>query len=231
MELALILFLAALCIALIFTAERWLLAVLNILDKALVRLGVGTWSAKILTGAENWVAARTARKARRKSQVSKKGSWADWAGSGKERDEMEEHRRKIEEVVRAFAEHWNQHDMEAFARLFAEDAEFVNVVGMWWTGREEIKRAHETTHASIFKKSHLKIDEIKVRFVRPEVAVARSRWELTGHVGPGGEALPARRGVLMNLIVPHDGQWTIIDSQNTDIVEGVLAPPQEAAPR
>lgn len=51
------------CIALTLTAERWLLSILNILDKVLAALGVGTWSARILTNVENWVAERTARRA------------------------------------------------------------------------------------------------------------------------------------------------------------------------
>ena len=35
----------------------------------------------------------------------------------------------VNRVVEAFAEAWNKHDMNAFSELFAEDAEFVNVVG------------------------------------------------------------------------------------------------------
>jgi uncharacterized protein (TIGR02246 family) len=27
---------------------------------------------------------------------------------------------------------WNAHDMERFASLFADDADFVNVRGWWW---------------------------------------------------------------------------------------------------
>lgn len=139
---------------------------------------------------------------------------------------MNEDQQSIENVVRAFGDCWNRHDMEAFAQLFAEDAEFVNVVGLWWRGREEIKRAHTATHATMFKYSHLTINDIAVRFVKPDVAIARSSWELTGHLGPSGEALPKRKGILMNLLVRIADKWKIIDAQNTDIIEGVLAPPQ-----
>lgn len=38
---------------------------------------------------------------------------------------------EVTNVVKAFAETWNKHDMNAFAELFAPDAEFVNVVGLW----------------------------------------------------------------------------------------------------
>jgi uncharacterized protein (TIGR02246 family) len=132
----------------------------------------------------------------------------------------------VERVVAAFAGAWNQHDMEAFAELFAPDAEFVNVVGMWWRGRAEIKAAHEFTHSAMFKSSHLTILETTVRFPAPQLAIARSRWLLENHVSPDGATLPARSGVLVNVLALRDGRWSIIDSQNTDIIEGVVSRPQ-----
>ena len=135
-------------------------------------------------------------------------------------------RAEVERVVAAFAEAWNRHDMEAFAELFAPDAEFVNVVGMWWKGRAEIKAAHEFTHSTMFKSSRLTILETSVRFLVPELAIARSRWLLENHVGPDGEPLPARHGVLVNLLARQGGRWSIIDAQNTDIIEGVVSRPQ-----
>jgi uncharacterized protein (TIGR02246 family) len=132
----------------------------------------------------------------------------------------------VEAVAQAFADCWNRHDMEALSQLFADDAEFVNVVGLWWKGREEIKRAHEVIHSTIFKNSHLVVTKVAVRFLRPDIAIARSAWELTGHTGPGGELLPKRTGLLLFVLVRTGDGWRITDAQNTDIVEGVLAPPQ-----
>ncbi len=134
---------------------------------------------------------------------------------------------QVTHVVNAFADAWNHHDMEAFASLFAEDAEFVNVVGLWWKGRAEIRKAHERTHATIFKASRLTVLETAVRFPLPQLAIARSRWHLEGHVGPDGQALDPREGLLLNLLAFDGRNWAIIDSQNTDIVEGVLSRPQE----
>jgi len=133
---------------------------------------------------------------------------------------------EVERVVFAFAEAWNRHDMEAFAELFAADAEFVNVVGMWWKGRAEIKAAHEFTHSTMFKSSRLTVLETSVRFPAPQLAIARSRWLLENHVSPEGAALPARNGVLVNVLAFRDGRWSIIDAQNTDIIEGVVSRPQ-----
>jgi uncharacterized protein (TIGR02246 family) len=133
---------------------------------------------------------------------------------------------EVTRVVQAFADAWNRHDMDAFARLFADDAEFVNVVGLWWKGRAEIKAAHEHTHGTMFKNSRLTILETSVRFPVSRLAIARSRWELEGHVDPEGRSLPPRRGVLQNVLLLNDDEWLIIDSQNTDILEGLLSTPQ-----
>ncbi len=132
---------------------------------------------------------------------------------------------EVTRVVNAFAETWNRHDMNAFADLFAEDAEFVNVVGLWWKGRTAIKSAHEFTHQTMFKDSRLSIREVETRFPVPGFAIARCRWTLEGHVSPVGAALTVRNGVLVNTLQHVGGTWRIIDSQNTDIIEGVVSKP------
>ena len=133
---------------------------------------------------------------------------------------------KVRSTVQAFAECWNRHDMKAFADLFAADAEFVNVVGLWWKGRDEIKKAHEFTHATMFKDSQLTISDVSVRFPAESIAIARCRWVLEGHVSPEGETLPARTGVLVHVLSRNSETWSIIDSQNTDIIAGALSRPQ-----
>lgn len=47
-----------------------------------------------------------------------------------------------EDVVQRWEDAWNNADAEALAGLFAEDADFVNVVGLWWHDRERIREAH-----------------------------------------------------------------------------------------
>jgi uncharacterized protein (TIGR02246 family) len=121
-------------------------------------------------------------------------------------------------VVRAFEEAWNRHDMDSFANLFADDADFVNVRGSRWIGRTAIQDAHAATHATIFKKSRLRMKETSVRFLKPDVAVARSLWDLTGHTTPAGDVAPPRKGILTNVLTKEKGRWQIVVSQNTDIV-------------
>jgi uncharacterized protein (TIGR02246 family) len=48
--------------------------------------------------------------------------------------------------------------MERFASVFAVDADFVNVRGWWWRGREEIQKNHATLHCTSFKESTMDLE-------------------------------------------------------------------------
>ena len=125
----------------------------------------------------------------------------------------------VRAVVNGFEDAWNKHDMDAFANLFTSDADFVNVVGMRWVGREPIKQAHIASHSKWFKTSTLLIGDTTIKFLKPDVAVARSQWALTGALSPNGEPAPPRKGILTNVLVKTAGQWLIAVTQNTDIVK------------
>jgi uncharacterized protein (TIGR02246 family) len=121
-------------------------------------------------------------------------------------------------VVTRIIEAWNRHDMDAFANVFAEDADFVNVRGVRWIGRDVIRKAHVTTHATIFKNSQLSLKETSTRFLRPDVAVARSVTEVTGQTNASGQTLPPRSAMLTLVMMNMQRQWLVVVAQNTDIV-------------
>jgi len=119
-----------------------------------------------------------------------------------------------EEVIAA----WNAHDMARFARVFREDAEFVNVYGAWWTGRRRIEAEHVSTHAAVFRKSRLSAIEMHVKFLRSDVASLHMRWDLVGLIAPDGTEVAPRKGVLVCVLVRERCGWQIAVGQNTDIV-------------
>ena len=125
----------------------------------------------------------------------------------------------VRAIVNEFEVAWNHHDMDALAMLFANDADFVNVIGRRWVGREAIKKAHAASHATIFKMSTLKIGDTTVRFLKPDVAVARSVWALSGMTSENGQVAPTRTGILTHVLIRADGHWLIVETQNTDIVK------------
>src|SRR5271157_5976301 len=62
----------------------------------------------------------------------------------------------VRKTIASVEEAWNAHDMKAMGRLFTEDAEFINVVGMHWRGRDDIVAAHEAYHKTSFKNHRMK---------------------------------------------------------------------------
>ena len=112
---------------------------------------------------------------------------------------------------------WNQHNAHAYAELFAEDADVVNVVAWWWKGRAEVESNLTRMFANIFRESTLTFREVEVRFLTPEIAVVHARWTMSGaHMPPG---LPEPREGLQTLTVQkRNGKWLIAAFQNTNYV-------------
>jgi len=137
-------------------------------------------------------------------------------------------------VVAGFATTWNRHDLDAFGKLFAPDADFVNVAGVLWTGRQSIQAQHAYSHGTIpadspgfseedrryygiFKSSTLRFDQIDVRFLRKEVAIAHVNWELLDDA----RTQNPRRGVFIFVLTRQNAAWLITAAQNTEINRAV----------
>ncbi len=136
---------------------------------------------------------------------------------------------QIEELVTAFTDSWNTHDMTRFARLFARDADFVNVVGMWWKNRQEIEKAHVYSHSTFLKNSRLTGNLAALKFLRPDLATAHVLWELAGQIEPDGTVGKPRQGILLLVCARDDASWVVHAAQNTDIVAAALTRPAEKA--
>lgn len=125
-------------------------------------------------------------------------------------------------IADTFLDTWNTHDMQAFAALYADDADFVNVYGLWWQGRQAIEDAHAATHLTLFRASSLSLAQPHtIRFIADTVALCRTHWLLTGIRTRAGEPAPDRRGRLLHVLTRElNGSrsgWRIAATQNTDI--------------
>jgi len=123
----------------------------------------------------------------------------------------------IRQTVMGLQEAWNRHDMRAFANLFAEDADFVNVAGAWWKGRAEIEQKHRAAHATMFHDSTLSVEEVDVRFLTPDIAIAHVLTALVGQKMADGTVVPPRRALLTQVLQKQSGKWMIVASHNTDV--------------
>jgi hypothetical protein len=135
----------------------------------------------------------------------------------------------VRKAVKAREEAWDRHDMDAFAKLFAPDADYVNVVGKWTKGRRAIQTSHAYLHGTIpvdtpnvgvprerygtFKASTLRLTQIDVRFLRKDVAVTHESWEMTDDA----RTISPRKFVLTAVLTQEDGVWLIAALQDTEI--------------
>jgi uncharacterized protein (TIGR02246 family) len=135
----------------------------------------------------------------------------------------------VRKTVEGFTTAWNHHDMDAFGKLFAPDADFVNVTGVVMQGRQRIQMHHAWAHGvipnttqvpetlaanyGIFKYSTMKFDSIDVRFLRRDVALAHVKWQLLRD----SRTSTPRHGVLLFVLTHETNGWQIASGQNTEI--------------
>jgi uncharacterized protein (TIGR02246 family) len=134
---------------------------------------------------------------------------------GQSRTEADQ--KAIRELMDRFMDSWNRHDAQAFAAVFAEDADFTNVLGIGAKGRSKIEEFHAPVFATIFKNSHQRYDDIKVRFIRDDIAAVDVHWQMTGATDAQGNPRPERHGLLNFVMVKDTGRWQIVVMHNLDL--------------
>ncbi len=123
------------------------------------------------------------------------------------------------DLAAAFAKAWHKRDAKAIADLFVEDADFVNVVGLWWRNRRAIRKAHQFGFDHAFAKAKVKVETVAVRRLGDDVAVIHAEWRMEGQLDPAGDEAGGRRGIISAVATRlEDGSWIGVSLQNTDIV-------------
>jgi uncharacterized protein (TIGR02246 family) len=145
------------------------------------------------------------------------------AGPGKPSDEA-----AIRALLAAQAEAWNRGDAAAWSKVFEPDADFVNIVGMVFSGRKEIEERHATVFATFFKGTQTAVTVRRLVFLTPRLAIVDS-----DHVVTGYGALPATIHTVdgavrtrMKYVLRKSARgWSVVAAQNTDIKPPPARPP------
>jgi uncharacterized protein (TIGR02246 family) len=121
----------------------------------------------------------------------------------------------IRKVVQQLQDGWNAHDAKTHAAAFAPDADYVVVNGSHDKGREEIQARHTQLFTGIYKNSRNVATIKSIRFLRPDVAVVHSEWNLVFDLSDA----ETRKGHALSTIVmtKEKGSWSITAFQNTPI--------------
>jgi uncharacterized protein (TIGR02246 family) len=136
----------------------------------------------------------------------------------KERKQKMENNQSIYELVRVLEDAWNSSNSQGFASVFAEDADFITVLGKHYNGRGPIDAGHRAIFDTIYKRSHNRYTIEGVRFIRPDVVVVFvcALLELAD-----GRTISARPSMLLT---KENGKWQVAMLQNTVVAAENVSP-------
>ena len=132
--------------------------------------------------------------------------------------------RSLHEMVYQLEAAWNGADGKSFAEAFAEDADFIHILGGYYTGRAAIETGHRMIFGTIYKNSAVRYSVEKIRFLRPNIAIVFLRQYLQFYEAGAPSELEARPTIIAE---KRDGNWQIVNLQNTRITEA--GAPQKGA--
>jgi uncharacterized protein (TIGR02246 family) len=119
----------------------------------------------------------------------------------------------VKSVMVALQDAWNRHSAVEFDDLFDPEAEYGAANGVVWRGRRNIRSALEALLDAESGESTATLAECEVNMLRPDFAVARARWEITGDRSRG-----ERVSTQMLLVLSYeDEEWKIVSAQSTNV--------------
>ena len=132
---------------------------------------------------------------------------------------MPDDEQALRNIVQQLEDAWNKGDSVAWTKLFADDADFIHVLGGHFNGAASIEQGHRTIFDTIYKGSTNKFEVEKVRLVGDAAAIVFVFATLKV-VQPG---LPPLLNARPTLVLQRTGSdWKIVAFQNTMVTpEGV----------
>lgn len=126
----------------------------------------------------------------------------------------------IDSQVNRMVSDWNTHAFDNMALYVTKDVDWVNIVGMWWKGEADVKKAHQITFDHFFNGVPFTRTGLNIRFLTNDVAIAH----LNCHVGSlfppdgidhGNNRTPETDDLLILVYVKKNGTWLLSAGQNT----------------
>ena len=122
----------------------------------------------------------------------------------------------LHKIVTDLEAAWNAGDGAAFAKDFADDADFVNIRAEHHRGKAAIAAGHQGIFDTIYKGSTNSFEVRSARALSPDIAVVHVDATLVCPVGPFAGA----NNALYSMVTRRVGDgWEIVSFHNT------LAPP------
>jgi uncharacterized protein (TIGR02246 family) len=126
-------------------------------------------------------------------------------------------RRAVEAVVDNWMNAWERRDPDLAVRDYADEMDWTNVFGVTCTSRAELR----TVLARMFSQSHVMAGRDTVvgqdiRFIGPDVALAKTRVERHGQLLATGEPMGTRYTTHLRILVRGEEGWRIVSHLISD---------------
>lgn len=127
-------------------------------------------------------------------------------------------RQTIGQIIEHITNAWNYHGGNGFADHYTQDADFVNIFGMAFSGKEEIENRHTKILETFLKGSSFEVVDLKLREAKPEVVIALVYWKVSFIQKPGEDPLKeTMKGIFTHVFIKNRDKWEITATQNTSI--------------
>jgi uncharacterized protein (TIGR02246 family) len=123
----------------------------------------------------------------------------------------------VRKVIADYEVAWNAHDMKAIGKLFREDAECINIVGMHWHGRDAIVTAHTAYHETMFKNHRIKTDAVEVRSLGGGHAIAVVTTTNDAFTTPGGQVMSKAQNRQTYVMTKGLDGWKVAHFHNVRV--------------
>jgi len=95
----------------------------------------------------------------------------------------------------------------------------VNVTGLWWHGRESIRKVHAYGLKHIFERSTLHLARVKVKRLSDDIAGVHVRMRLPGQIPVSEVNTSQNRQNIFSFVVHRvPERWCCSSAHNTDVV-------------
>jgi uncharacterized protein (TIGR02246 family) len=122
----------------------------------------------------------------------------------------------INSLLKTHTEKWNVHDMDAWAEILHDDADWANWRGVVWRGKEQIREEHGKIHRTYYKATRMSAQRIEdLTFLTPEIALAHVRSEMSGDERSPGQTFQYRKTFVFT---KKNGAWRVRALHNTRIL-------------
>src|ERR1700712_4229358 len=118
------------------------------------------------------------------------------------------------DIVEAFADALNAKNAEQLGQLFADDAQFVNIMGMRMQGRDGIVAGHSWAFAGPLQGSFIEFDAVDERTVTDDVTGLHAHCLRHRRADAPDSTLPAGASMLVFTARRQSSGWQAVSATN-----------------